>query len=321
MGAPDGKKFTAEGKNPLTASICPSRNWKTSPPTGGTSAEHSRRMRIKRLLTAAVIAALVGTACSGSPIVPTAQPGPIDPALPPSTAPTPPTLSMTRFLAFGDSMTEGTVSQVFQMVLSAGLPTSYPYKLQERLTAIYTAQTIVALNGGKAGEWAVEGVKRLPDVMREAGPNVVFLMEGVNDLNGLAALGNGAVSPTIGALESMVKYAKARGVRVFLATLPPQRRGGLRAASIDILPRFNEEIRKTAAEEGATLVDVNSAFDPALIGQDGLHPTEAGYSRLAEIFLDAINAAFRLPGQPSEQTGVLTSLAGGTRVRRTSDHR
>jgi len=146
------------------------------------------------------------------------------------------------------------------------------------------------LNGGKAGEWAVDGVKRLPDVMREAEPNVVFLMEGVNDLNGLAALGNGAVSPTIGALESMIKYARARGVRVFLATLPPQRRGGLRAASIDILPRFNDEIRRTAAEEGATLVDVNSAFDPALIGQDGLHPTEAGYSRLAEIFLDAIKA-------------------------------
>ena len=184
-------------------------------------------------------------------------------------------------------MTEGTVSPALGDVLTAGIPVSYPYKLQERLTATYTAQTSVVLNAGRAGERAVEGVPRLPDVMREAQPNVLLLMEGVHDLNG-----NAGISPTVGAIESMIKYARAQGVSVFVATLPPQRRGGLRANSVDIVPGFNDEIRKTAAEEGATLVDVNSAFDLGWIGQDGLHPTEAGYSRLADIFFAAIRSAF-----------------------------
>jgi len=245
-----------------------------------------------RVLTAAVVLAVAGTACVRSPIVPSPRsPGPVVGPLPiPPPPPPAPILSATRFLAFGDSMTEGTISPALQTMLTAGLPVSYPYKLQERLTAIYTDQTIIVLNAGRGGELATNGVKRLPDVMREAQPNVLLLMEGVNDLNSKAG-----ISQTIGALESMIKYARSQGVQVLLATLPPQRRGGLRAGSVDLVPPFNDEVRKTAAEEGATLVDVNSAFDLALIGQDGLHPTDAGYSRLAEIFFEAIRSAFEQP--------------------------
>jgi len=238
-------------------------------------------MRLVRLLAAAVTLASVGTgACARSPI-----------------APSPPGLSVTRFLAFGDSMTEGTVSPALPGALTAGLPVSYPYKLQDRLTATYLTQTLVVLNAGRGGERADQGVRRLPDMMREAQPNVLLLMEGVNDLNNKAGIG-----PTIDAVRSMIRYARAQGVSVFVATLPPQRRGGLRANSVDLIPGFNDELRKTAAEEGATLVDVNSAFDLAWIGQDGLHPTDAGYSRLADIFFAAIRSAFEQPSRVTSST-------------------
>lgn len=168
----------------------------------------------------------------------------------------------------------------------------YPVKLRERLNAAYTGQTIVVVSAGRGGELAVDGVRRLPDALREARPDLLLLMEGVNDLNNTAGVG-----PTIGAMESMIKYARAQGVPVFVATLPPQRRGGPRASSVDLVAAFNDELRKTAAAEGATLVDLNSAFDLAWIGQDGLHPTDAGYSRLADIFFAAIRSAFEPPSQ------------------------
>lgn len=247
-------------------------------------------MRVPRLLTAAVILAVAGAACIRSPTVLSPRPpGPVVGPLPIPPPPPPPVplLSATRFLAFGDSITEGVVSPAAQEAPAAGLTASYPSTLQERLSVTYPDQTIVVLNAGRGGERATEGVKRLPDAMRGAQPNVLLLMEGVNDLNG-----DTGISTTIGALESMIRYARSQGVHVFLATLPPQRRGGQRANSVDLVPGFNEEVRKTAAAAGATPVEVTGVFDLALIGQDGLHPTEAGYRRLAEIFFDAIRTAF-----------------------------
>ena len=46
-------------------------------------------------------------------------------------------------------------------------------------------------------------------------------------------------------------------------------------------------------EEGATFVDLYNAMLPeaaTLIGSDGLHPTEAGYRRIADLFFAAIRA-------------------------------
>jgi lysophospholipase L1-like esterase len=186
-------------------------------------------------------------------------------------------------------MTEGTTSPTFQSVLTAGLSQSYPYKLQDRLKARYTAQTVQVMNGGRSGERATDGVGRLPDVIKEAQPNVLLLMEGVNDLN---AFGGDGIGPATGALEEMTKFARARGITVLIATLPPQRPGGPKAASEHLVDRFNTSIKRMAPEEGALVVDFYAGFDLSLIGQDGLHPTEAGYARFAEIMFEAIKSRF-----------------------------
>jgi len=208
-----------------------------------------------------------------------------------------------RFLAFGDSMTEGKTSPTFQSVLTAGLSESYPFKLQDRFTSRYSAQTIVVMNGGRAGERATDGVDRLPSVISEAQPNVLLLMEGVNDLN---AFGGDGIGPAIGALETMTKYARGRGISVFIATLPPQRPGGPKAESQHLIVRFNNEIKRMAPEEGAFVVDVYSGFDLALIGEDGLHPTEAGYVRLAEMMFEAMRSRY-------EQAAVSAGAHSGER--------
>ena len=117
-----------------------------------------------------------------------------------------PRLSRTRIVAFGDSITEGVVS-TFSLQLLLDLPGSYPERLRAELTTRYRDQSIFLFNEGKAGEWAEDGKARFPDVIRQDAPEVIILMEGANDLG---FLGRKGISATIGQLETMVKYARAR---------------------------------------------------------------------------------------------------------------
>jgi lysophospholipase L1-like esterase len=213
-------------------------------------------------------------------------------------------LGITRILAFGDSMTEGTTStpvtnQLFR--LDAGLSRSYPFKLQTLTTQRYSEQTIEVLNAGHAGNQAVNDVGRFSDVIGDAKPQLVLLLEGANDLNQPFAAGEGfnaRVSKTVSALEDMVRDAGFRGIPVMLATLPPQRAGAPKAADADLLGRFNSALKNMAANKGAQVVDVNALLPLSEIGQDGLHPTEAGYQHLAEIWLDAIKAKYEKAAMP-----------------------
>lgn len=208
-------------------------------------------------------------------------------------------LGLTGILAFGDSMTEGVTQPAYTPpALTAGLPVSYPYKLQDLLTARYTSQTIVVLNAGIAGKRAQEDRSRLHDALKEATPELLLLMEGANDLNRANEDDPADVRKTIDltayAMDLMVRDASDRGVKVMLATLPPQRPGGRNAGAVTFLSRYNDELRKVAAKDGATLVDVNTQFPLELIGEDGLHPTDVGYDKLAQIFRDAIAMAYEI---------------------------
>ncbi|HMF60331.1 MAG TPA: SGNH/GDSL hydrolase family protein, partial [Vicinamibacterales bacterium] len=81
---------------------------------------------------------------------------------------------------------------------------------------------------------------------------------------------------------------------IIVATLPPERL--TRRSAAEFLPRFNDALKAMAAKKGGILVDVNAQFPESLIGQDGLHPTEQGYQRLAEIYLTAIQGLYESAG-------------------------
>ncbi len=220
----------------------------------------------------------------------------------------PPPLSRTAFLAFGDSLTEGEITVPAAVSSGAigpdGFPNfklivvpseSYPSRLLTMLRArfITQAQQFVVTNAGKGKEWAFDGAIRLPSTLTATNPQVLLLLSGANDL---AALPNttGLNYATTGLL-SMVRTARARGVTVFLATLPPGRPGGRSTLPVALVQSLNSTIRAGAATEGAILVDLEAAMAPdvtTLIGIDGLHPTEAGYQRMAETFFTAIRLAF-----------------------------
>jgi lysophospholipase L1-like esterase len=123
---------------------------------------------------------------------------------------------------------------------------------------------------------------------------LILLMEGANDLNQELRPGEGfnaRVSDVVNALEDFVRDAGFRNIPVLIATLPPQRPGGPKAWSIELLPRFNAAIVEMAGKKGAGVVDI-AQLPLALIGQDGLHPTEAGYERIAATWLDAVRARY-----------------------------
>ena len=213
----------------------------------------------------------------------------------------PPKLTHTRFVSFGDSITEGLVSPA-PTILMASPATAYPVSLETRLRARYRFQTPLPLviNDGIGGEFAsgpsptsIGGVSRFPIMLRYYQPQVVLLMEGTNDLLG----GQAGADAAIAALRSMVQMAKGQGLRVCLATIAPQRPNGLRhrAAVAAMIPGFNDRIRALAAAEGVVLVDVYNALKDNIqlyIGVDDLHPTVAGYDKIAETFFAAISGAF-----------------------------
>jgi lysophospholipase L1-like esterase len=204
--------------------------------------------------------------------------------------------SALNYVAFGDSITAGEITVQGEgriRIQTIRDDLSYPTDLRLSLMGRYTAQTITVANRGEKGETTTLGLARLPSVL-SGNYQVLLLMEGDNDINDSTS--GSARDRALDNIRSMVRIARGRGLRVFLATLPPQnplaccpRRG----TGDVLLPSYNDGIRQIASSEGATLVDVFNAFNgdvTTLIGPDGLHPTAAGYQVIAAAFFNAVRA-------------------------------
>jgi len=204
------------------------------------------------------------------------------------------TISKTKFLAFGDSITVGTVSADNPAgnppYINTDIQASYPTVLRQLLAARYASQTITMINEGKGGEKAVDGVGRAQSVFNANRPEVALIMDGYNDLS---TFGEAGIDPAIAAVNDMVKDARFRGARVFLATLTPPPVSVNRGIGNSTIVRYNDKLKAMAKGENAVLVDVYAAFavDPNRYNSaDGRHPNEAGYRLIAETFFAAIRA-------------------------------
>lgn len=212
--------------------------------------------------------------------------------------PTVPRIAKTRFLAFGDSFTAGEVTDpigrapgtIGKLIV---VPTaSYPSQLQTQLRTTYASQraAIVVTNSGEPGERILDGAQRFPGVFETYRPEVVLLMEGAN---GLALVG-----PDIstGVMRTMVQKAKEGGARVFVGSMIPQVPGRPRGNTpVSELLAYNNTLQIMSTQEQVTYVDLYTAMLPdaaTLIGSDGLHPTEAGYRKMGDLFFAAIRTAF-----------------------------
>ena len=252
------------------------------------------------LFLLAVCAASCGS--DRGPITPPGPPPVIEPPPPPPPPPPdPPTLAVETILAFGDSLTHGpdpaesglTVSNIHDHG-TLGESISYPFKLHAMLVNTYTGQTetIKVFNAGQGGE-AVSSSKAKERMLAELArfrPEVLLLMHGANDL-----LREVPIQRIVDHMEELIQLAHAGGVkRVFLASLPPQ----VETIASEEVPEYNKELRKMSASAGATFVDVFANIETqTMMEEDGLHLREIGNQKIAELFYEALKAAFhREPG-------------------------
>jgi lysophospholipase L1-like esterase len=221
-------------------------------------------------------------------------------------------ISVTRFVAFGDSITWGEDGRATSIVAEGAgeairpaiqFPSAqtYPGVLLAQLQGRYTTQigTIGVANSGLPGEKAgsSSALSRFSSVASSRAYEAVLLMEGTNDLSDRDSR---LIPPALVNLRTMVRDAKSRNLKVFLATIPPMVAGRPRGLAWSLVPEMNSGIRNIASSEGVTLVDIEAGFGASFeqyLGFDGLHPNETGYAKIADLFFTAIKA--NLEAQPT----------------------
>ena len=209
-----------------------------------------------------------------------------------------PRLEKTKFLAFGDSLTEGKTSLRAPTTIFTvpggifNVPGSYPELLHAKLSARYTDQTITMIADGLGNEDAGEGKLRLTDDLNRFSPEVLLLFEGVNEMlhTNFASQMPAAIDSAVIALRNMVQQAKGRGVRVFVATLTPMDPDKNRSLQAPFVPTMNDRIKAMAAAENVPVVDLYAVVPLSMIGNDGLHPRSSAYPVIADEWLKAIRA-------------------------------
>ena len=214
-------------------------------------------------------------------------------------------LSKVRYFAFGDSITAGeiTVPLSGSIFNGAGLITrqvvvpgaSYPAALERTLRGRYSSQAadLAVGNFGLGGQKAVDARDRYLAGLNSFRPDVVIILMGANDI---PAGENGAASSAANEVRIMADEAGRRGMRVFVATPVPGKPGSKQINTF-LLVDYAGRMRTVAAQTGATLIDFYTLMLPEadrLIGVDGLHPNEAGYTKMADIVFQAIQAQFEV---------------------------
>jgi len=213
-----------------------------------------------------------------------------------------PQISVTRFMAFGDSITWGTDSPPAGFFAYPTPPHSYSYpsQLLVLLRERYSDQAITMANEGWPGEWIAVGLARLPSALASDTPEVLLLLDGANNL--LNSPSSDTTRYIADQLRQMVRTAKDRNpaIKVLLATFPPQYHESFtidHGAGAEYVPELNRFIADVAQREGATLVDLYAAFPAGgkpYIGGDGLHPTEQGFTLMAQTFAKIIQEKFEV---------------------------
>ena len=204
-------------------------------------------------------------------------------------------LAKTRFVAFGDSITEGKISMA--PVISLTESETYPFQLEQALRSRYPASDITVINEGAGGEDPRQGVLRLPGVLQAHRPEVVLLHEGTNALTS-----EGRVSLWATHLRTMVATARDNNVDVIIANIlpvfPPHVTS--RPRKPEFVIQLNRRIDSIAQEfDIGPVVDLYSEFlaNRQLIGMDGLHPTREGQTRMAELFAAEIVRRYGVESQ------------------------
>jgi lysophospholipase L1-like esterase len=184
-----------------------------------------------------------------------------------------PATTTQRVVLIGDSITEG---------------------WKEQHAGFFGPQRI---DRGISGQVSEQMIVRMRSDVLELKPAVVHIMAGTNDVAGNR--GPTTIALIEGNLATLAELARAHGIRVVLASVPPAAafpwQPGLRPAG-DIRT-INAWLRDYARREHFTWVDYGTVLDDGAGGLrkeysgDGVHPNAAGYAVMEPLFEAAIAKA------------------------------
>ena len=222
-------------------------------------------------------------------------------------------LAITKFMAFGDSVTEGQNGRLTsrgERVVDA--PNSYPTQLESMLNAEYAAQPITVVNRGYGGQPIDELRKILPGDLRSVRPQAVLLLGGYNDLlasckprDAATPQCTTATNDVASGVRKMIVSSKEAAIKyIFVSTLTPSGPylgvGNDRRIADSAIVTTNNKLINVVRSEGVTLVDPYPVFlghEAEYVDQDGLHLRPAGNQALANTFFAAIKTT--VPSTPA----------------------
>jgi lysophospholipase L1-like esterase len=163
----------------------------------------------------------------------------------------------------------------------------------------FTAERI---GRGIGGQTTPQMLVRFRQDVIDLHPEVVHIMAGTNDISGNT--GPMTAEQTQDNIRSMVELARAHGIRVILASIPPADqfpwKPGLDAANK--IAAMNAWLKAYAARSGCVYADYWSVLKQANglgmregLSSDHVHPTVAGYAVMAPVAEAAIKRALAMP--------------------------
>ena len=227
-------------------------------------------------------------------------------------------IAVTKYLTYGDSVTEGQNGRFASIATFVDVQNSYPTKLQALFDATFPDQGIVVVNRGTGGLRAEESRADMARVLAQERPGAVLILSGYNnllleckarDITFVTAACDAQIDTVLGALREMVRLSRGAGASfVFVGTMTPPGpfvSGSDRRLLPAAVTKLNAKIRVQVAPEGATIVDTYSPFlghEPEYTGPDGLHLDPPGNQSLADTFFAAIKSV--IPQTPTIAGGV-----------------
>ena len=192
-------------------------------------------------------------------------------------------------VTFGDSITDGARS-------TADTNSRWPDHLARRLAA-RKGPAFGVLNAGISGNQVLgdgAGVSALArfdrDVLMQTGVTHVIIMEGINDIGIARTNPSPSAADLIAGHKQLIERAKARGLKVYGATLTPFEGAAYWTAEGEAKRQaLNEWIRTSKAYDAVIDFDkltrdpaAPTKFLPAYDSGDHLHPGDAGYKAMGE---------------------------------------
>ena len=150
---------------------------------------------------------------------------------------------------------------------------------------------------GISGQTTSQMLLRFRQDVIDLHPQAVHILAGTNDVAGNT--GPSTLSQVEGNIASMAELARAHGIRVILASVPPAGRFPWRpeVQPVPIIQALNHWMQDYAARSGFTYVDYygatatpEGAMKPGL-ADDGVHPTRQGYEVMEPLAEAAIQKA------------------------------